>query len=160
MLIEKREKKIYASHTQFYIDDVDQPGDTSSPEFWTDQAFKDQLAVVPGTIGIGTGTYGSVLVVMEAHDCTPEFDCSQWDHVTEASLDVTQGRLQIVGCLDDGNEELFEVQARSYRVRCCHANLEGADEFGDGKDWYLVQFWPANPQSSKVLKYWKRKSNL
>ena len=158
MLIEKRQKKLYASHTQFYVEDVDNPGDTGAPEFWTAEALANQLAVVPGTIGIGTGTYGDVLVMMETHDSPPEFDSAQWDHATEAGLDITKKKLQIVGCLDDGNEEVFDIKPGHYRVRCCHANLEESDEFGDGGDWYLVQFWPSEPCKSEVLKYWKGKA--
>lgn len=154
-MIEKREKKVYASHRQFYIEDADNFGDTASSEFWTERASNDLLAIVPGTIGIGTATYGYVLVKMEAHDSPPEFDGLQWDHGTEASLNITQGRLQIVGCLDDGNEELFKVKPGHYRVRCYYANLNEGQESGEGGDWYLVQFWLSEPGPPQVLKRWK-----
>ena len=56
MLIEKREQRLYASHHQFYVEDSKNPGNTGAIEFWTEKAFTDKVTVVPGTVGVGTGT--------------------------------------------------------------------------------------------------------
>ncbi|HEY9879047.1 MAG TPA: hypothetical protein V6D29_11355 [Leptolyngbyaceae cyanobacterium] len=141
MLIESRKQRLYASHHQFYVEDQEYPGDTGDPNFWTEDAFKDLLAISEGTIGIGTGTYGSVDVTTEIHDSKPPLDLEVWDHVTEASLMLKSGTLQVIGCLEETGET-FQVQSGSYCVRCCHANLDQSDEFGEGSDWYLVQLWP------------------
>lgn len=154
MIRESRAQKLYASHHQFYVEDARAPGDTGHPDFWTKQASQDALAVIAGTIGIGTGSYATVEVNTEIHDTEPPVQLDDWDHVTEAGLTITSGVLRVVGCLDDGDGEEFAVASGSYRVRCCHANLAGLEEFGEGKDWYLVQVWPSGDASRQVLKRW------
>ena len=151
MLTERREQRHYASHHQFYVEDGVNPGDTADPSFWTAEACRDCLAISDGTLGIGTGTYGYVRVVTEIHDAEPPVDLAQWDHVTEAGLNVGSGVLRVIGCLEDTGEE-FQVRPGSYSVRCCHANLAGADELGEGSDWYLVQVWPAVETARRILK--------
>jgi hypothetical protein len=153
MLVESRKQRLYASHHQFYVEDRDRPGDAADPEFWTKQASDDRLAVVEGTVGIGTGTYGEVEVTTEIHDEEPPLDVDVWDHVTEAALKVRSGYLQVVGCLEDKGEE-FKVGPGDYRIRCCHANLAESNEFGEGRDWYLVQIWPAPHSPRLVVRRW------
>ena len=154
MILESRQQKLYASHHQFYIEDAQAPGDTGDPSFWTREASEDALATIQGTLGIGTGSYATVQVTTEIHDTEPPVQLDDWDHVTEAGLEITSGVLQVIGCLEDAGEE-FTVAPGSYRVRCCHANLAGSAEFGEGEDWYLVQVWPSEDGSRQVLKRWK-----
>jgi hypothetical protein len=154
MLIERRQQRSYVSYSQFYVEDADQPGDTGDASFWTQQASDDKIAVIAGTIGFGTGTYGTVRIYSELHDAEPSLDLTMWDHVTEAGLEVRSGLVRVVGCIDNILGELFTVQPGPYRVRCCHANLAGAKGFGNGEDWYVVQFWPAPISPPVVLKRW------
>ena len=153
MLIESRKQRLYASHHQFYVEDRDYPGDTADPSFWTQEAFDDHLAIVEGTLGIGTGTYGYVQVTTEIHDEKPALEIELWDHVTEAGLKIRSGYLRVIGCLDNEGEE-FKAEPGHYCVRCCHANLAGSSEFDEGRDWYLVQVWPASGSPRRVLKRW------
>ncbi|BDI33954.1 hypothetical protein CCAX7_60050 [Capsulimonas corticalis] len=74
--------------------------------------------------------------------------------MTEASLEIKSGVLRVIGCLDDTGED-FDVAPGSYRVRCCHDNLAGGNDVGDGGDWYVVQFWPAPMAEAVVLKRWE-----
>lgn len=155
MLVERRKQRLYASHHQFHVEDRDLYGDTGDPSFWTQEAVRDLLAVVDGTIGIGTGTYGHVEVTTELHDSEPSLNLTMWDHVAEASLNIRSGRLRVIGCLDaDDAGEVFEVEPGRYRVRCCHANLAEADDAGDGGDWYVVQIWASADATRLVLKRW------
>lgn len=153
MLIESRKQEIYASHRQFYIEDTNNPGDIGADGFWTDQALDHRLAVIPGVIGIGTGSYGFVDVTTEIHDQVPAVRIDDWDHVAEADIDVTGGQLVVKGCMEpDEMGEMFSLAIGHYRVRCCHANLAESVEFGDGQDWYLVQIWPAAHAAPCLLK--------
>jgi len=158
MLIERRDQRLYASYNQFYIEDKNGLGDTSSSDFWTPEAFRNKVAVVPGTVGIGTGTYGDVRVYTEIHDTPPPVDLAVWDHVTEAGLDVKSGMVRVIGCLDV-QEENFAISPGSYRVRCCHADLAEANDTGGGGDWYVVQVWPAPLMPPIVLKHFADKSH-
>ena len=107
MLLERRERMIYSSHHMFYVEDPDLLTDSSSPDFWNKKAFKDRLGVGPGLLGIRAGSYGNVRLISESHDRPPDVDVELWDHIAEAGLDISRDRFQIMGCLDDGNEELL-----------------------------------------------------
>ena len=91
--------QVIAWHRQFYLLDPDQPGDTASPAFWTQEAFDSRLAVQPGVLGVGTYTNGEVPVTVEVLDAEPTLSLNGWDHVAEASLELSRGRLTIAGCL-------------------------------------------------------------
>ncbi|MEX2212725.1 MAG: hypothetical protein WD768_01270 [Phycisphaeraceae bacterium] len=154
------EIELYASHSQFYIQDSTPRGTPGDPTFWTEEASDNRLAIGDGLIGVGTGTYGFVKVRVEEHQTIPPLDILQWDHVTECGLEVASGFLTMMGCLSSSGL-FFEVKPAHYRVRVCHANLSdserefprvGRERFGD---WYLVQFWPSHPEDAQVLKYRK-----
>lgn len=58
------------------------------------------LAVAPGVIGVGTVRNMDVPVELEVLYSQPDDNLEEWDHVTEASLDVPSGRIIIAGCTD------------------------------------------------------------
>src|SRR5262245_36860637 len=129
MRLTTRTLRVYASHTQFYVQDSEPLGDTGDRSFWSDQACRDHLALADGILGIGTASYGFVRVEVELHDSEPPLDPNRWDHVTEAGLDVDSGTLVVIGCaVTDGDD--FEVEPGHYRVRCCHANRAGGVSSG------------------------------
>ena len=55
--------KIFADYHQFYIQDESADGDLS--EAWTDEAVANLLAVVDGTVGVGTVRNMDVPVTIE-----------------------------------------------------------------------------------------------
>jgi hypothetical protein len=71
--------QVTAWHRQFYSLDPDQPGDTASPAFWTQEAFDSRLAVQPGVLGVGTDTNGEVPVTVEVLDAEPTLSMNGWD---------------------------------------------------------------------------------
>ena len=89
---------LFADYFQFYIQDETVTGDLS--DAWNEEAVDRLLAIAPGTIGIGTVRNMDVPVVVEIRDREPDDDSSEWDHVVEASLEVTSGRTVIAGCID------------------------------------------------------------
>jgi hypothetical protein len=157
MIDEEREEiRLYASHRQFYIQDSDPAGSTADPDFWTDQADEDRLAMANGILGVRTGSYDFVRVRVQEHVTIPLLDLMRWDHVTEAGLMVRTRFLLIEGCLSSSGL-FYRVSPGHYRVRCCHANLAASvDSTGNAGDWYLVQFWSAALSERKVLKRWSR----
>jgi len=68
MLIGRRKKIAYASYQPFYIADVIHPRDMSDMSFWSQEAYEKRLAGADGTIGIGTGSHGNVMVILEICD--------------------------------------------------------------------------------------------
>jgi hypothetical protein len=150
----EEEIRLYASHHQFYIQDIEPLGSSDGPDFWTQQACTDHLAIAHGHLGIGTGSYDFVRVRVEGHQAEPPLELSEWDHVIEAGLDIRTRYLLVMGCLSSSGL-FFQVRPGHYRVRCCQANLAAStDSIGDAGDWYLVQFWPSEPSGARVLKRW------
>ena len=91
------EVKLYAKYRQFLLLD-DRTGETGDPEdAWTEQALADRVAAIDGWIGIGTEEACDVDVKVEVADAPPsDADLDDWDHVVEASLEVTGGQVIVM----------------------------------------------------------------
>jgi len=77
-----------------------------------------------------------------------------WDHVVEASLDASTGRLEISGCPDPEPAEAIDVKPGRYVVRVFSCGLSADPD--DGSDYngdeYLLQFWLGPVTGRTVLK--------
>jgi hypothetical protein len=51
------------------------------------------LAVTPGVVGVGTVRNMDVPVELEVLNSHPDDNFEAWNHVTEASINVLQGKL-------------------------------------------------------------------
>ncbi len=152
----EEESRLYASYSEFYIQDSEPVGTAADETFWTPEAGDNRMAIGDGILAVGTSSYAMVKVRVEDHDSEPPLDLSQWDHVTEATLVFRSKLLLVSGCLSSSGL-FFQMEPGSYRVRCCHANLvesetEGWTGEGDPGDWYSVHFWPAAYAPPTVLK--------
>jgi hypothetical protein len=150
-MYERKELGGCAGYRQFYLLDGATPGDTGSVEFWTDEAFDARLAVVPGVIGISTDTYGSVPVTLELIESEPPVNLDGWDHVAEASILLSTGRLRVLGCPDEPALDTTVVPGR-YRVRASFASLRTEPDGDYEGDSYLIQMWRSNVDGRLVLK--------
>src|ERR1019366_4146890 len=91
--------RLYASHRQFFVQDSEPLGSPGDPDFWTQKACDNHLAIAEGILGIRTGSYDFVRVHGEEHLSEPPIDLSLWDHVTEAGLTVRSRLLLVFGCI-------------------------------------------------------------
>jgi hypothetical protein len=151
--------KVYAGYRQFYVLDPGSFGDTGSADFWTQEAFDLRLAVEQGVIGIGTDTYGEVPVTIEMLDTEPMLSLEPWDHVVEASLQLSRGRLEIVPCPDyDRPAASLALTPGWVRVRVHYAGLhvEPPSQVDYCGDSYLIQAWPSKPRERVLLKGFAR----
>jgi hypothetical protein len=147
------ETQVYAGYRQFYVVDADSPGDTGSVAFWTEEAFASRLPVEVGVVGVATDTYGAVPVTLEVLGAEPEVSLDDWDHIAEASLLVSAGRITLVGCPDEPSGLVVAVDPGRYRVRVCFSGLiPEPDEADYNGDSYLVQVWPSDLEGRRVLK--------
>jgi hypothetical protein len=146
------ELSVFADYFQFYIQDETVSADLS--DAWDEEAVDRLLAFAPGTIGIGTVRNMNVPVVMEIHDQEPDDDSSGWDHVVEASLEVTSGRTVIAGCTDYFPDAMrIPVPPAVYRVRVSYGGLNSLSDDGlEGGDHYRLQLWPGTSIAVCVLK--------
>ena len=143
---------LFADYFQFYIRDEAAQGDLS--QAWNEESTDRLLAVAPGTVGIGTVRNMDVPVTVDVLEHAPEDDFPKWDHVVEAGLDVTSGRVVIAGCTDYlPDAKRIEVPPGTYRVRVSYGALETLSEDGlSGDDRYRVQLWPAALTAVRILK--------
>jgi hypothetical protein len=146
------ELSLFADYHQFYIRDETVGGDLS--EAWNDEAIDRLLAIAPGMIGIGTVRNMDVPVTVEIHDHEPGDDSSEWDHVVEASLEVTSGRTVIAGCTDYFPDAMrIPVPRGTHRVRVSYGGLDTLSADGlEGDDHYRLQLWLAAPIAVRILK--------
>lgn len=112
----KYKLELFADYFQFYLQDEQSKGDLSSS--WTEQAVSDMLAVAPGIIGVGTVRNLTVPVEVEVLTSQSTNDFAQWNHVTEASLEVPSGHIIIAGCSDYlPDAARIIVEPGTYRTR-------------------------------------------
>jgi hypothetical protein len=152
MKMKSVEFSLFADYFQFYIQDETAVGDLSSS--WIEEAVARGLAIAPGTIGIGTVRNMHVPVTIEIHDQKPDDDFDNWDHVVEAALEVTSGRIVAAGCTDYfPDAKRIELPSGSYRVRVSYGALDTLSKDGlSGDDHYRVQLWPGSPTTVQILK--------
>jgi hypothetical protein len=152
------EYKLFADYHQFYVQDEGVEGDLS--DSWTPEATARDLAVAPGTIGIGTARNATVPVVIEIMDGEPDDDLNNWDQVTECSIEVSSGRLVIAGCTDYfPNAARIDIPSGCYRARIYSGNFNSLSDDGlNGDDHYRVVLWKAAPGPVLVVKTYSRPS--
>jgi hypothetical protein len=143
--------EIYASHMQFYVAAAD--GEQRTDIVWDGGGLERHLGVAEGVIAVGTVGYCDVPVVVEVWDEHAPLDLDGWDHVVEASLEVSSGRVVLGGVEGPADLAPLDVAPGTYRVRSSAAGLDDADEL-DGGDRYRIQLWPADAAEPEVVKWW------
>ncbi|MDQ1018024.1 hypothetical protein [Streptomyces afghaniensis] len=154
------ELTLFADYFQIHISDADSDGDLS--DAWTDQTVADQLAVAPDALGIGTSVNVNVSVTVVVLPEEPTDDSSEFDHVVEAGLEVSLGRLMVLGCTDYAPDAAtFEVPSGWNRVRVSRSNLARAaeadidsDKSPETTEKIRIQVWPAPETPAKIIKRW------
>jgi hypothetical protein len=120
---------------------------------WTQEAFLRMLAVTRTTVAVGTATAIEVPVEVVVLNAPPDESPDLWDHVTEASLDVSTGTLVVAGCVDQLSDSLhIPITPGTYRVRVSIGGLSTVKDEFDGKDYYKIVLWPAPMGPVAVLK--------
>ncbi len=132
---------LFADYAQFYLQDEAADGNLS--DAWNDDAYARNLAIAPGTVGVGTFRSVDVPVTVEVLSAAPPSDHAAFDLVTEASLDVPTGRVVVAGCSDYlPDARRIELPPGRYRVRVCSSGYATLSEDRmEGQDHYLVRLW-------------------
>ncbi|KOS06198.1 hypothetical protein AM493_09265 [Flavobacterium akiainvivens] len=147
----------YSSHNQFYIFDKNCNYDTGSADFWTEEAFVQQMAVSPCGVGVGTYSYGYVRGEVELFNAAqPIRDLAGFDHVVEAGFTITSGALEVMGCMNFDDTVSIEIPNNTYRVRVYGSNFSSVIEtdldHNTDNDFYRVEIWPDTNTERKVFK--------
>jgi hypothetical protein len=156
------ELTLFADYSQIHVSDAESEDDLS--DAWTDQAVADCLAVAEDALGIGTAVNVNVSVTVAVLPQEPSDDSSEFDHVVEAGLDVSSGRLMVLGCTDYAPDAAtFDVPSGWNRVRVSRSNLARAtqadidsDKSPETTEKIRIQVWPAPESPAKITKRWSQ----
>ncbi|WP_308368686.1 hypothetical protein [Streptomyces sp. ISL-36] len=135
-------------------------GDVS--DVWTEQAVLDGLGVTEDALAIGTAVNVTVAVSVHVLEERPDDDSDDFDHVVEASLNLTSGRLVVLGCTDYlPGAARFDMPAGWTRIRASRRNLAaavhagmGSDEAPETTEQLRLQAWPAPYSQPHIIKRW------
>jgi len=139
--------ELYADYFQFYVQD-DRPDVGGLSDAWAlDSVQRLHIAVVPHAIGISTARNAMVPVEVAVFPTAPELDRAVWEHIVEADLVCTTGRLVIAGCTDFlADAPRIEVPRGRHRVRVLYRPSLTAAVSSDGQGVFLeyrVELWPS-----------------
>jgi hypothetical protein len=145
------ELDVLADYGSFFVQD-----DTARPD--TNRAFitslmTDLIAATDGAIGVGTARRLTLPVTLDIRTDTPDDNLDDWDHVTEAGLHITSGRI-IVSKFDyRPTIPRTTVPPGDYTAR---VYAKGFDTISEdrihGADTYHVILWPGPIPDPHVLK--------
>ncbi|MFC3500118.1 hypothetical protein ACFOOK_03940 [Micromonospora krabiensis] len=155
------ELQLFADYYQVHL--FDDGSMTDLGDAWTEDAVLDNLAVDRDAMAVGTAVNVNVAVTLEVLEAAPEDDSAVFDHVVEASLQISSGRLVLMGCTDYEPEAArFEIAPGPVRVRAARSNLADAERRGIDSDddpttmeQLRLQVWPAPHADPVVIKRWK-----
>lgn len=155
------ELTLFADYHQIHV--FDDGSETDLGDEWTEQAINDHLAAGRDAVAVRTTVNVNVEVSVELLGGPPPDDSADFDHVAEASLHCSSGRLVIMGCTDfEPDARRFPVAAGWLRLRVSQSNLDRAHHAGiDSDDDPLtterlrLQVWPAPAAPVVALKRWK-----
>lgn len=155
------ELELFADYYQIHV--FDDGSVTDLGDAWTDEAVLDGLAAAADAIAVGTTVNVNVTVTLEVLEAAPEDDSAEFDHVVEGSLQVSSGRLVVMGCTDYEPEAArFGVAAGPVRVRVARSNLAEAERLDIDSDddpatmeRLRLQVWSAPLDDPVVTRRWK-----
>ncbi|MEV8614983.1 hypothetical protein AB0383_45010 [Amycolatopsis sp. NPDC051373] len=84
------ELDVFADYNSFFVQDETARFD---PDDWTMPLINDLIAGANGVFGVGTARRTTVPVILDVRTTAPDDNFDGWDHVTEAGLHTTTGRI-------------------------------------------------------------------
>ncbi|MCJ2044033.1 hypothetical protein MKK58_05730 [Methylobacterium sp. J-078] len=141
---------ILADYHQFYM--WDHGASPEAPTEYTETDTVRRIKTAPFLVVVQPERNMEVPVEVEIMDGPPKLALDVWDHVTEASLALPSGKLEIHECTG-GSIDILTVPPGTYRVRSHHGGLATLSDDGlDGADHYRIVLWPAPFADLAVLK--------
>ncbi len=152
---------VFADYFQFYLEDEakSDKSDDDLDALWSQENVANMLGIGNGFIAIGTARNMMVPVVVDVRNIPPGkaeekrlFEAA--DQVTEASLEVTSGRIVVIGCTEYyPDAPRIDVNSGWYQVRIFYNDLDTLSKDGlEGDDSYHIMIYPGSHIEPKVLK--------
>lgn len=147
----RTELEVFADYNSFVVQDENARFEPDPA--WTRALLADLIAIAPGAVGVGTARAMTVPVTVEIRAGDPGQDFEGWDHVTQASLHTTSGRLLV--SMFDARRQIPRIPLApgTYAARVYYGGFRTISADGlDGDDHYRVVLWPGIDQAPEVLK--------
>lgn len=144
--------ELFADYFQLYIADDGSEVDTS--DIWNDESLKFKLAVAKNTLAVGTFRNVDVQFEIEILDAAPSINLSEWDHVSQGYLIITNSQCVVYGCTDYlPDAKRISLPSGEYSALSLAKGLNTiTEEWEDAEDFYKVVLWPSTEHVYKSLK--------
>lgn len=150
-MIHRLHLKIFADYYQFYVWDPIASGQTA-PDDWNEQDVKNRAKVTEHVFVVSPIRNLEVPFSLEIYQADPKFHLNEWDHVVEASVNISSGRIEVHECTGGSHAEL-SIEPGIYGVRALYKGLSTITEDGlDGKDSYKLTMWKDGIQDFRIVK--------
>lgn len=145
--------KIFADYFQFYLmDAVEYP---YAPEDFTNEDLRRKIMARKHIVVIFPVRNMTIPVEVEVFDVAPEVNLDEWQHVAEASLELSSGKL-LIEELGGKSVDTISLSPSAYRIRVFYGDLDKLSFNGlEGEDHYKIVMWPAQYEKIKVLKQYE-----
>jgi hypothetical protein len=143
----------YVAHHAFSLREIDGEWDGDwTNETWTD----DRIGVAPGVVTVFSHrAAGNAPVIVERGLREPEDDLEDYDHVVEASFELSSGKFEVAGEKNEVSTRPLRMKLSpgTFRVRAYTGNQDSCtyDE-ENGAEHYRIVFWRAPAAEPVVLR--------
>jgi len=136
------EYKIFADYFQFFLQDENAIVDLS--DSWTEESHRNRIVVSDGIVAIRTSRNMNVPVEIEIVKNKPDIVQTEWEVISECSINVSSNKLVLMGCTDYFPEATrIQIEPGLYGVFALYNNLSDLSDDGlDGNDVYKLVLWP------------------
>jgi hypothetical protein len=149
----KKHYEIFADYHQFYL--MDAEIHPNAPTEYTDKDIQHKIKTEDNIVVIMPERNRSVPAELEILDSAPIDNFEDWQHIAEAGLELSSGKLLIEECCGTSIDKIL-LPPNTYRVRAYFANLDKLSFDGlDGDDHYKIVIWSAPFEDVKVLKQYQ-----
>jgi hypothetical protein len=153
--------RLFADYFQILV--LDEASETSLDRAWNDSTLSDRIVALRDVLGIRTEVNVDIEVDVEWSTEPPGLDAERFDHVAEASVEISSGRMVVMGNSDHlPDAHRVEVIPGWVRIRVQKSNLGNAvaadiesDESSETIERIRIDAWPAGPSGVEVLKRWQ-----
>lgn len=144
---------VFADYHQFYVWDPVFP-DLMALEDYTDEDIANRVKTGLGVVVVQPIRNMTVPVEIEIFDDDPEFHFNEWQHIAEAPLQLTKGRIEIHECTG-GSLATLPAPSSHCTVRSLFKGLDTLSEDRlEGNDFCRIHIFPSQITELKIIKKW------